>query len=103
MQSLTIVPSSRPSQQQQLSGIPENQTFGARPSDGATGEVRRLLAETELLLQDAQAADDRSKCTDTVTSLENVTSLGTSGDWARSWEVFISQYFDGCGGLSVAV
>ena len=50
-----------PSAPQQLSGIPENHTFGGPSSDGATGEVRRLLAETELLLQDAQAADDRSK------------------------------------------
>ena len=48
-------------QQQQLSGIPENQTFAGCPSDGATSSVRRLLAETELLLRDAQAADDRSQ------------------------------------------
>ena len=47
-------------QQQQLSGIPENQTFGGSPSDGATSSVRRLLAQTELLLRDAQAADERS-------------------------------------------
>ena len=61
-------------------GEAEYQTFGACPSDGATSAVHRLPAQTELLLRDAQATDERGMYPDTQTDTETDRALTSQRD-----------------------